>query len=112
MGDAEIQHPQAPLSLWRQRVGWRPPYRSTPLVENWVSPEAEPVDEFLQVLEDLFWYDEVWPQPYDILHGSLRGRRSVGKNLTLTPTLNGHSNLTQNQPLSWKSWSLCQLTRW
>ena len=27
MGDAEIQHPQAPLSLWRQRVGWRPPYR-------------------------------------------------------------------------------------
>ena len=26
MGDAEIQHPQAPLSLWRQRVGWRPPY--------------------------------------------------------------------------------------
>ena len=27
MGDAETQHPQAPLSLWRQRVEWRPPYR-------------------------------------------------------------------------------------
>ena len=34
-----------------------------PLVENWVSPEGEPVTEFLHVLEDLFSHDEMWPQP-------------------------------------------------
>ena len=50
-----------------------------PLVENWVSPEGEPVDEFLHVLEDSFLHDEVWPQPYDRLHVSLRSGRSVGK---------------------------------
>ena len=33
-----------------------------PLVENWASPEGEPVDEFLHVLEDSFSHDEVWPQ--------------------------------------------------
>ena len=34
MGDAEIQHPQEPLSLWRQGVGWRPPYRFTSASEE------------------------------------------------------------------------------
>ena len=34
-----------------------------PLVGNWVFLEAEPVDEFLHVLEDSFSHDEVWPQP-------------------------------------------------
>ena len=38
-----------------------------PLVEDWASPEGEPVDEFLHVLEDSFSHDEVWPQPYDHL---------------------------------------------
>ena len=42
-----------------------------PLVENWASPEGEPVDEFLHVLEDSFSHDEVWPQPYDHLYVSL-----------------------------------------
>ena len=42
-----------------------------PLVENWVSPEGEPVDEFLHVLEESFSQDEVWPQPYDRLYVSL-----------------------------------------
>ena len=50
-----------------------------PLVENWASPEGEPVDEFLHVLEDSFSHDEVWPQPYDHLYVSLRSGRSVGK---------------------------------
>ena len=38
MGDAEIQHPQAPLPLWRKRVGWRPPYRfkTPPCGDTWV----------------------------------------------------------------------------
>ena len=49
------------------------------LVEKWVSPEREPVDEFLHVLEDSFSHDEVWPQPYDHLYVSLRSGRSVGK---------------------------------
>ena len=39
-----------------------------PLVENWVSPEGEPVDEFLHVLEDSFSHDEEWPQPYNHLY--------------------------------------------
>ena len=51
----------------------------TPLVENWGSPQGEPVDEFLRVLEDAFSHDEVWPQPYDHLYVSLRSGRSVGK---------------------------------
>ena len=50
-----------------------------PSVENWVSPEGEPVDELLHVLEDLFSHDEVWPQPYDHLYVSLPSGRSVGK---------------------------------
>ena len=50
-----------------------------PLVENWVSPEGEPVDEFLHVLEESFSHDEVWLQPYDHLYVSLRSLRSVGK---------------------------------
>ena len=50
-----------------------------PLGENWTSPEAEPVDEFLHVLEDSFSHDEVWPQPYDRLYVSLQSGRSVGK---------------------------------
>ena len=50
-----------------------------PLVENWASPEGEPVDEFLHLLEDLFSNDEVWPQPDDHLYFSLRSGRSVGK---------------------------------
>ena len=50
-----------------------------PLVETWVTPEGEPVDEFLHVLEDSFSHDEVWPQPYDDLYVSLRSGRSVGK---------------------------------
>ena len=39
-----------------------------PFFENSVSPEGEPVDEFLHVLEDPFSHDEVWPQPYDHLY--------------------------------------------
>ena len=50
-----------------------------PLVESWASPEGEPVDEFLHVLEDSFSHDKVWPQPYDHLYVSLRSGRSVGK---------------------------------
>ena len=50
-----------------------------PLVENWASPEGEPTDEFLHVLEDTFSHDEVWPQPYDHLYMSLRRGRSVGE---------------------------------
>ena len=52
-----------------------------PLVEDWPSPEGEPVDEFLHVLEDWFSHDEVWPQPYNHLYVSLRSGRSVGKDL-------------------------------
>ena len=52
-----------------------------PLVENWVSPEGEPFDEFLHVLEGSFSHDEVWPQPYDHLYVSLRSGRYVGKEL-------------------------------
>ena len=48
-------------------------------MDNWASPEGEPVNEFLHVLEDLFSHDEVWPQPYDHLYVSLRSGRSVGK---------------------------------
>ena len=50
-----------------------------PLVENWASPQGEPVDEFLHVLEDSLSHHEVWPQPYDHLYVSLRSGRSVGK---------------------------------
>ena len=50
-----------------------------PLVENWASPEGEPVDEFLHVLGDSFSHDEVWPPPYDHLYVSLRSGRSVKK---------------------------------
>ena len=50
-----------------------------PLVENWTSPEGEPVEEFLHVLEDSFSHDEVWPQPYYHLYVLLRSGRSVGK---------------------------------
>ena len=49
-----------------------------PLVEDWVSPEGEPVDEFLHVLEDSSSHDEVWPQPYDHLYVSLQSGRSLG----------------------------------
>ena len=48
-----------------------------PLVENWVSSEGEPDDEFLHVLEDPFSHDEVWPQPCDHLYPSLPSGRSV-----------------------------------
>ena len=50
-----------------------------PLVHNWVSPEGEPVDAFLHVLEDSFSQDEVWPQPDDQLYVSVRSGSSVGK---------------------------------
>ena len=50
-----------------------------PLVKNWASPEGEPVDEVLHVLEDSLLHDAVWPQPYDHLYVSLRSGRSVGK---------------------------------
>ena len=50
-----------------------------PLVENWATPEGEPVDEFLHVLKDSFSHDEVWPEPYDHLYVSPRSGRSVGK---------------------------------
>ena len=50
-----------------------------PLIENWVSPEGEPVDKFLHVLEDLFSHDEVGPRPYNHLYVSPRSGRSVGK---------------------------------
>ena len=57
----------------------RTPALVVPLVENSVSPEGEPVDDFLHVLEDLLSHEEVWPQPYDHLYVSLRSGRSVGK---------------------------------
>ena len=50
-----------------------------PLVEKWVSPEGEPVDEFVPLREDSFSHDEVGPQPYDHLYVSLRSGCSVGK---------------------------------
>ena len=50
-----------------------------PLVENWASPEGEPVDEFLHVLQDSFSHYELWPQHNDHLYVSLRSGRSVGK---------------------------------
>ena len=50
-----------------------------PLVETWVTPEGEPVEEFLHELEDSFSHDEVWSQPYDDLYVLLRSGRSVGK---------------------------------
>ena len=59
----------------------RTPAFAIPLVKDWASPEGEPVDEFLHVLEDSFSHDEVWPQPYDHLYVSLRSGRSVGKDL-------------------------------
>ena len=40
------------------------------LVENWISPEGEPVDEFRHLLQDSFSYDEVLP-PNDHLYVSL-----------------------------------------
>ena len=55
-------------------------FRNSP-GQDWASPEGEPVDEFLHVLEDTFSHDEVWPQPYDHLYVSLRSGRSVGKEL-------------------------------
>ena len=51
------------------------------LVENWASPEGEPVDEFLHVLKDSISDGEVWPQPYDHLYISLRSGRSVGEDV-------------------------------
>ena len=50
-----------------------------PLVENWVSPAEEPVEEFLHVLEDSISHDEVWPQPYHQLYVSLLSGRSMKK---------------------------------
>ena len=50
-----------------------------PFVENWGSPEGDPVDDFLHLLEDSFSHDEVWPQPYDHLCVSLRSGCAVGK---------------------------------
>ena len=50
-----------------------------PLADNLASPEGEPVDEFLHVLEDSFSHDEVWLQPYNHLYVSVRSGRSVGK---------------------------------
>ena len=49
------------------------------LVENWVSPEGEPVDYFPNVLEDTLSHDEVWLQPYDHLYVSLPSGCSAGK---------------------------------
>ena len=42
-----------------------------PLVQNWVSPQGESVDEFLHVLKDTFSHNEVWPKLYDHLYLSL-----------------------------------------
>ena len=39
----------------------RTPAFVIPLVKNWASPEGEPVDEFLHVLEDSFSHDECGP---------------------------------------------------
>ena len=50
-----------------------------PLIENSVSTEGQPVDEFLHVYEDSLSHDQVWPQPYDHLYVLLRSGRSVGK---------------------------------
>ena len=49
-----------------------------PLVQNCISLEGKPVDEFLHMLEDLFSGDKVWRQPCDHLYVSLRSGRSVG----------------------------------
>ena len=69
-----------------------------PLVENWVSPEGEPVDEFLHVLEDSFSHDDVWPQPYSEADAPL------GRDLMLTETQNQPSNSTLSQPSSQRKW--------
>ena len=50
-----------------------------PLVENWASPEGEPVDKFLHVLEDSFSHDEVWPQLYNHLYVLLQSGKSVAR---------------------------------
>ena len=50
-----------------------------PFVENGPSPEGQPVDEFLHVLEDSFSHDDVWPQRYDHVYVLLRSGRSMGK---------------------------------
>ena len=39
-----------------------------PLVETWISPEGEPLDKVLHVLEDAFSHNEVWLQPYNHLY--------------------------------------------
>ena len=65
--------------LWHIKNAKRTRAFVIPLVENWVSPEGEPVDGFLHVLEDSYSHDEVWPQPYDQLYVSLQSGRSVGK---------------------------------
>ena len=82
-----------------------------PLVENWVSPEGEPVDEFLNVPEDSFSHDEVWPQAYDHLYVTLRSRRSVERALMFTSTQNQPNNPILNQPSSRRTVSHCRRTR-
>ena len=48
-----------------------------PSVNNWGSPEGEPVDAFPHVFEDSFFHYEVWLQPYHHLYVSLRSGRPV-----------------------------------
>ena len=48
-----------------------------PLVQNWVSPDREPDDDFLHRLEFHYSHDELWPHPYDHLYVSLRSGRTI-----------------------------------
>ena len=82
------------------------------LVENWASPEGEPVDEFLPVLKHSFPHDEVWPQPHDHLYVSLRSGRSVGKEPDAYELAEpAPKNLTLNPPSNQKNWSRYHQTR-
>ena len=82
-----------------------------PLVKNWASPEGEPVDEFLHVLEDSVSHDEVWPQPYDDLYFCFEADAPSGRNLMLTKMRNQPSNSTPNQPSGRRTRSNYRQTR-
>ena len=81
-----------------------------PLVENWASPEGEPVDVFLHVLEDSFSHDEVWPQPCDQLYLSLLSGR-WGRNLMLSNMRKQPFNSTLSPPSNQRTWSRYHQTR-
>ena len=82
-----------------------------PLVQNWASPEGEPVDEYLHVLEDSFSHDEVWPQPYDHLYVSLRSGRSVGKEPDADELAEPAPQFDTEPAVRRRNWSRCHQMR-